>query len=70
MEAQQPDGSWSEKHSHSFGPLIDTPFALLFLKRANIAKDLTLKLRETIASWPGPGRPGARPCRVMRRKRG
>ena len=46
MKEQLPDGSWSEKHSHPFGPLIDTPFALLFLKRTNIAKDLTNKLRE------------------------
>jgi len=38
---QQPDGSWNEKHYGSFGPLIHTPLALLFLTRANIAKDLT-----------------------------
>jgi hypothetical protein len=37
MQAQLPDGSWNEMH----GPLIDTTFALLFLKRANIARDLT-----------------------------
>ncbi len=42
MRVQAPDGSWSDRH----GPLVDTCFALLFLKRANIAKDLTEKLRE------------------------
>jgi hypothetical protein len=41
MKAQAPNGSWNEKH----GPLIDTPFALLFLKRANIARDLTRMIR-------------------------
>jgi hypothetical protein len=50
QKSQQPDGSWSEKHRLSFGPLIDTPFALLFLKRANIAKDLTAKLQIIIES--------------------
>jgi hypothetical protein len=42
MRAQQEDGSWKDWS----GPLPDTCFALLFLKRANIAKDLTDKLRE------------------------
>jgi hypothetical protein len=46
MKAQLADGSWHEQHGFSGGPLIDTPFALLLLKRANIAKDLTDKLRE------------------------
>jgi GYF domain 2 len=45
LRAQQPDGSWHEKQSYNFGPLIDTPFALLFLKRANIARDLTEMIR-------------------------
>jgi hypothetical protein len=46
---QQADGSW---HSHA-GPgsdnLTDTCFALLFLQRANLAKDLTDKLQEMMA---------------------
>jgi hypothetical protein len=42
LKAQAPDGSWKDR----FGPLVDSCFALLFLKRANIAKDLTDKLRE------------------------
>ncbi len=40
-DAQRPDGSWNDR----FGPVVDTCFALLFLKRANIAKDLTSKLQ-------------------------
>ena len=42
LKTQSADGSWSDRH----GQLIDTCFALLFLKRANLAKDLTDKLRE------------------------
>jgi len=38
---QKPDGSWSDR----FPGIPDTCFALLFLKRANIAKDLTDKFR-------------------------
>lgn len=45
LEAQQPNGSWDEPHKLRFGPLVDTPFALLFLKRANIARDLTEIIR-------------------------
>ncbi len=52
LQAQQPDGSWSEKHRHGFGPLIDTPFALLFLRRANIARDLTEMIRTHNAKAP------------------
>jgi hypothetical protein len=45
MAAQEKDGSWNEVHNIRFGPLIDTPFALLFLRRANIARDLTEIIR-------------------------
>jgi hypothetical protein len=45
MKAQNANGSWAEAHSYPLGPLIDTPLAILFLTRANIAKDLTDKLR-------------------------
>ena len=44
LEHQKPDGSWQDKHQ----PEVDTCFALLFLKRANLAKDLTDKLRELL----------------------
>ncbi len=41
VPAQNADGSWNDL----FGPGIDTSFALLFLKRVNVAQDLTEKLR-------------------------
>ena len=57
---QRPGGSWEDR----FPGVPDTCFALLFLKRANIAKDLTDKLRELlragIASTPN-GRPAPLP---------
>ncbi|MCI0378796.1 MAG: hypothetical protein L0215_14405 [Gemmataceae bacterium] len=43
---QKQDGSWEDR----FPGVPDTCFALLFLKRANLFKDLTDKLRES-ASW-------------------
>ena len=46
LENQKPDGSWQEAApALSGGPLTDTCFAILFLKRSNIAKDLTDKLQ-------------------------
>ena len=45
LKAQEADGSWNEIHSPPFGPLIDTPLAILFLQRANIARDLTEMMR-------------------------
>ena len=36
---QKPDGSWST--SVNFGPLVDTSFAIMFLGRANLVRDLT-----------------------------
>jgi hypothetical protein len=44
LKAQRADGSWQDRHD----PLIDSCFALLFLKRANIAKDLTIMLRKQL----------------------
>jgi hypothetical protein len=41
LDAQADDGSWDARH----GPVIDTCFALLFLKRVNVAKDLTHQLQ-------------------------
>jgi len=41
LPAQQNDGSWVDVWS----PSIDTAFALLFLKRANVVKDLTVELK-------------------------
>jgi hypothetical protein len=41
VETQLADGSWSD----SYRGLVDTCFALLFLKRANVATDLTDQLK-------------------------
>jgi hypothetical protein len=40
VKVQRPDGSWQ----HGFGPFIDTCFALLILRRTNLAPDLTKAL--------------------------
>lgn len=42
VEAQSENGSWNDR----FRGLADTCFALLFLKKANIAKDLTTELKK------------------------
>ena len=43
LEAQNKEnGSWADKYD----PVIDTSFAILFLRRANLAKDLTIRLRQ------------------------
>jgi hypothetical protein len=39
---QQADGSWKE----AFPGAVDTCFALLFLKRVNVAEDLTTRLKK------------------------
>ena len=41
---QQPNGGWANG-DHSGGPCCDTAFALLFLSRANLARDLTHSLK-------------------------
>src|SRR5262249_16931362 len=41
VDSQKKDGSWSD----SFPGTVDTCFALLFLKRTNVAQDLTAKLK-------------------------
>lgn len=50
---QHDDGSWLAGHYHAATPPINTAFALLFLKRANLAKDLTKKLDFLIVDTPG-----------------
>jgi hypothetical protein len=60
LKHQRDDGSWADR----FPGVPDTCFALLFLRRANLARDLTDKLREllsqspavALASAPAPGR--------------
>lgn len=60
---QRPDGSWRDR----FPGVPDTCFALLFLRRANVAKDLTDKLknlRRTATIGLGPGQtPSTPPAR-------
>ncbi len=41
---QQPAGNWKDGKYHGASPVIDTCLALLFLQRANLAKDLGDKL--------------------------
>jgi hypothetical protein len=41
LDTQRPDGSWEDRH----GDVPDTCFAMLFLCRTNLAKDLTESLR-------------------------
>ncbi|HYT92699.1 MAG TPA: hypothetical protein VEL76_28540, partial [Gemmataceae bacterium] len=55
---QSGDGSWRER----FPGVPDTCFALLFLVRANVVKDLTDKLRQArVAAAARPGTPSAPP---------
>lgn len=42
LENQQPDGTWHGEYPEGG---IDTAFALLFLKRANLARDLTAQIK-------------------------
>jgi hypothetical protein len=44
LDHQQTDGSWNNGGYPGSIPVADTCFALLFLKRANLAKELTKKL--------------------------
>jgi hypothetical protein len=52
LEAQDDDGSWSEGNYPGADRTIDTCFALLFLKRANLAADLTKKLEFVVEGKP------------------
>jgi hypothetical protein len=45
---QHQNGSWSGGQYHQAHPVIDTCFALLFLKRANLAPDLSDNLRRFV----------------------
>ncbi|HYV36529.1 MAG TPA: hypothetical protein VE988_12530, partial [Gemmataceae bacterium] len=59
LTSQQADGSWQER----FPGVPDTCFAMLFLMRANVAKDLTDKLRELMQGAGVQQQPGAPPKR-------
>ncbi|MCI0376108.1 MAG: hypothetical protein L0215_00735 [Gemmataceae bacterium] len=54
---QRPNGQWHFAKGHGNSPLVDTCFALLFLQRANLAKDLSDKLTE-VELAAGPALPG------------
>jgi hypothetical protein len=59
---QKRDGSWEDR----FPGVSDTCFALLFLQRVNVVKDLTDKLRllrGQVAAAPGGGQPVPQPGR-------
>jgi hypothetical protein len=45
VATQAPDGSWTDANRHTPNSEIGTAFALLFLNRANVAKDLTAALK-------------------------
>jgi hypothetical protein len=55
---QKEDGRWEKKDAYpGASPTIDSCFALLFLKQANLAEDLTAKLRagaQKVAEKPRP----------------
>jgi hypothetical protein len=55
---QQPDGSWRG----NFAGAVDTCFALLFLKRVNVAQDLT-KVLQNLGGARDPGAPADSPTR-------
>jgi hypothetical protein len=50
---QTKDGSWHGGRYHGSSPTLDTCFALLFLKRANLTHDLTKKI-EFLKIVPDP----------------
>jgi hypothetical protein len=45
LASQQADGSWKNGGYYGSTPVLDTCFALLFLRQANLAQDLTTKLK-------------------------
>lgn len=66
VRAQNPDGSWKV----SYGQEVDTAFAVLFLCRSNLARDLSSKVQKEVSTEmragagpagtsPKPGAPGA-----------
>jgi hypothetical protein len=59
LARQQKDGGWHVGGGHGASRTINTCFAMLFLKRVNLAKDLTDKIVTALAAAapaPGPAR--------------
>jgi hypothetical protein len=61
LPTQARDGSWHERNYHGSTRPVDTCFALLFLKRANLAADLTKRLEFAVE-----GKPAAPPAGSLR----
>jgi hypothetical protein len=59
LDCQKDDGSWEEGNYHGFSRTLDTCLALLFLKRANLATDLTRKLEFVIDGKSAVGASGS-----------
>jgi hypothetical protein len=55
LDSQKPPGFWEEGNYHGATRTLDTCLALLFLKRANLATDLTRKLEFVIDSKSAMG---------------
>jgi hypothetical protein len=59
---QMPSGEWDFKSTGGgYHPVVDTSFALLFLKRANLAEDLTRKLMADVVPAPVSKKPAEAP---------
>ena len=54
LAKQNKDGSWTGGNYWGSNNILDTCFALLFLKQANLAKDLTNKLQLLAAALATP----------------
>jgi hypothetical protein len=48
VRTQGADGQWTIQNYPGTTPTIDTCFSLLFLRRANLAKDVTLKIQNKL----------------------
>lgn len=48
VDVQHDDGSWPDSYSSGGPPLVDSCFALLVLKRVNVAIDLTKTVKQVI----------------------
>jgi hypothetical protein len=60
LDRQENDGSWLEGGYYDNAPILNTCFALLFLKQANLVKDLTNKLQLLAANPTVQGQMPAR----------
>ena len=60
VERQGKDGHWSVGHYPGSMPMVDTCFALLFLKRANLTQDLSQKLEFFVEGKAPEADPGQR----------